>query len=76
VQDIIDPNALYSGIFGRVGVDAYPYLSSGKRGIAFGLTNVQKLADGEPLGNSISAEDDFGAPVPDIKYHPLTGLPM
>jgi len=88
VQDIMDPNALYSGIYGRVGVDAYPYNVSGKRGIAFGLTNVQKLADGEPLGSVTTAEDDFGDAVPASTsfaqpFHapaggginPLTGLP-
>lgn len=76
VQDIIDPNAVYSGIWGRVGVDAYPYNSNGKRGIAFGLTNVQKLADGDPLGSVTTAEDDFGAPVTPVSIDPLTGLPM
>ena len=73
VQDIIDPNEIYSGIYGRVGVDAYPYNVSGKRGIAFGLTNVQKLTDGEPLGSVITAEDDFGEPV---SINPMTGLPL
>ena len=64
IQDIIDPNEIYSGIYGRVGVDAYPYNASGKRGIAFGLTNVQKLSDGEPLGSVTTAEDDFGDSLP------------
>ena len=76
VQDIIDPNEIYSGIYGRVGVDAYPYNVSGKRGIAFGLTNVQKLTDGEPLGSVITAEDDFGEPVTPVSINPLTGLPL
>lgn len=76
IQDILDPNELYSGIYGRVGVDAYPYNVSGKRGIAFGLTNVQKLQDGEPLGSVTTAEDDFGEPVDMPAINPLTGLPM
>lgn len=76
VQDIIDPNEIYSGIYGRVGVDAYPYNVSGKRGIAFGLTNVQKLTDGEPLGSVITAEDDFGEPVTPVSINPMTGLPL
>ncbi len=74
VQDIIDPSEIYSGIYGRVGVDAYPYNHKVKRGIAFGLTNVQKLADGEPLGSVTTAEDDFGAPASTI--NPVTGLPF
>ncbi len=76
LQDILDPNEIYSGIWGRVGVDAYPYNVSGKRGIAFGLTNVQKLADGDPLGSSTTAEDDFGAPVEVGAINPMTGLPL
>ena len=76
VQDILDPNEIYSGIYGRVGVDAYPYNASGKRGIAFGLTNVQKLQDGEPLGSVTTAEDDFGAPVNNANINPMTGLPF
>lgn len=75
IQDILDPSELYSGIYGRVGVDAYPYNVSGKRGIAFGLTNVQKLMDGEPLGSVTTAEDDFGEPV-SAAVNPLTGLPL
>lgn len=73
LQDILDPNEIYSGIYGRVGVDAYPYNASGKRGVAFGLTNVQKTLDGDPLGSVTTAEDDFGTPA---AVNPLTGLPL
>lgn len=76
VQDILDSNEIYSGIYGRVGVDAYPYSVSGKRGIAFGLTNVQKLQDGEPLGSVTTAEDDFGEPAAAPAINPVTGAPM
>lgn len=76
VQDILDPAEIYSGMYGRVGVDAYPYNHKVKRGIAFGLTNVQKLADGEPLANITTAEDDFGTPVDNAGVNPLTGLPF
>lgn len=76
VQDIMDPSEIYSGIYGRVGMDAYPYLRNGKKGVAFGLTNVQKIADGEPLGSIVTAEDDFGTPIPDAGINPMTGLPF
>ena len=58
---IMDKTEIYSGMYGRVAVDFYPYFAANKRGIGCGLVNVQKLADGEPLGSSRSrAEDDFG----------------
>ena len=76
VQDIIDPSEIYSGIYGRVGVDAYPYNRNGKRGIALGLTNVQKTEEGEPLGSVTSAEDDFGSPISVGSINPITGMPL
>ncbi len=60
-QDIIDPSEIYSGIWGRVAVDFYPYNFAGKQGVGCALCNVQKLADDEPLGGSRpTAEEDFG----------------
>ena len=58
---IIDASEIYSGIWGRVSVDFYAYSVPQRSGIGCGLCNVQKLADGEPLGAARpSAEDDFG----------------
>ena len=56
---ILDTNELYSGIIGRASVTFYAYNSSGNRGIACGLNNIQKLADGTPLGGHSRPEDDF-----------------
>ncbi|HML46733.1 MAG TPA: DUF2815 family protein [Clostridia bacterium] len=72
VQDIMDSREIYSGIFGRVGVDFFPYNQAGKKGIGCGLTNVQKLADGDPLGNRTTAEEDFGAPAYGQYQQPAT----
>ena len=59
-NEILDPEEVYSGCWGRVSVNFYPYDSHGNRGIAVGLNNVQKLSDGERLGTAAaSAEDDF-----------------
>lgn len=58
---ILDASELYSGCFGRVSVNFYPF-NKKSMGIACGLNNVQKLKEGEPLGGRTSAEDDFGAP--------------
>ncbi|MED1696792.1 DUF2815 family protein, partial [Brevibacillus agri] len=56
---------VYSGMYGRVNINFFPYNNSGNRGIGAGLGPVQKLRDGEPLGGRVSAEQAFGgAPVP------------
>jgi hypothetical protein len=52
---------VYSGCYARVSLRFYAYNSNGSKGVAAGLGNIQKLADGEPLGGKRSAEADFGA---------------
>lgn len=58
---ILDSTEVYSGCYGRVSLSFYPFNTNGNRGIACGLQNLQKLADGEPLGGRSRAEDDFEA---------------
>lgn len=56
---IIDPMEIYSGMYARVGLDFYVY-SNRKVGVGCGLGNIQKVADGDPLGGSrVSVDDDF-----------------
>ena len=50
---------MYSGCYVYASVNFYAYNTSGNKGIAAGLNNVLKVADGEPLGGRISAEADF-----------------
>ncbi len=59
LNPIMDQEELYSGCYGRASVTFYPFDTSGNRGIACGLNNLQKLKDGEPLGGRIAAEVDF-----------------
>lgn len=61
VQPILDKNEVYSGCYARVSITLYAFNSNGNRGIACGLGNIQKVADGEPLGGRSRAEDDFTA---------------
>jgi len=61
VQPILDSTEVYSGCYGRASITFYPFNTNGNRGIACGLQNLQKLADGEPLGGRSRAEDDFEA---------------
>ena len=56
---ILDSSELYSGIVGRASITFYAFNSSGNKGIACGLNNIQKLSDGTPLGGHSRAEDDF-----------------
>ena len=59
VQPILDRSEVYSGCYARVSINFYAFNSSGNRGIACGLNNLQKISDGEPLGGKSRAEDDF-----------------
>ena len=58
-QPILDRSEVYSGVYGRASISFYAFNSSGNKGIACSLNNLQKIADGEPLGGHASAEADF-----------------
>ena len=55
---ILDRNEMYSGVKGRASINIYAYNVNGNRGIACGLTNLQKSADGTSLGDKSRAADD------------------
>lgn len=61
LNPVMDKSEVYSGCYGRVSINFYPFNQDGNKGIAAGLNNVQKLADGEPLSGRTRAEDDFTA---------------
>ena len=61
VQPILDRAEVYSGCYARVSINFYAYNTNGNKGIACGLGNIQKIADGEPLGGRTSAKDDFSS---------------
>ena len=58
-QTIEDPDELYSGCYAYVSINFYPYDFNGTRGVAAGLNNIMKVAEGERLGGVTSAETDF-----------------
>ena len=61
LNEILDPDEVYSGCWGRASINFFPYDSNGNKGIGAGLNNIQKVKDGEHLGAArASAEDDFG----------------
>lgn len=62
VQPILEAGEIYSGMYARVSINFYAYNTAGNRGVAAGLNNVQKVADGAPLGSAAArAEDEFSA---------------
>ena len=88
LNPIINQSEVYSGCYGRVNVNFYPYSFSGKKGIGCGLGPVQKTRDGEVLGGSApTASQAFGAPAqpqqtagyyqpPQGAVDPITGQPL
>jgi hypothetical protein len=60
-RELIDPDAVVSGDYVRLSVNAYAYDAVGNKGVAFGLNNVLLVAKGEPLGAPrMTAADEFG----------------
>lgn len=57
----IDPDEIRAGDYVRVGVSPYSYSSANGDGISLGLTNVQKIRDGEPFGGGLDADAEFEA---------------
>lgn len=66
LQDIIDASQTYSGAWYRAQIRAFPYENKGNKGVSFGLQNVQKLRDDEPLSGANQpakkAFEAFGTP--------------
>ncbi len=59
VQPIINAGDIYAGCWCVATVNAYTYNQDGNVGVAFGLMNIQKVADAPPFGNRSKPEDDF-----------------
>ncbi len=64
-QAILDKTEIYAGCYARASVTAFAWEAAGKKGISFGLQNVQKLADGEPFSGRSDPLEDFEAIVPE-----------
>jgi len=65
VEPILQRSEIYSGVYARVSINFYAFNSNGNKGIACGLSNIQKVRDGEPLGSRTNAVDDFVTDVDD-----------
>jgi hypothetical protein len=60
MNPIIEPNEFYGGCYARATVTVFDY-DNVKKGVSFGLRNIQKVKDGEPFGGASKPEDDFAA---------------
>lgn len=64
VQPIIDESQFYAGCHAIAEVNAFVYDQAGNVGVAFGVNNIQKVRDGEPLGGRPRPEDVFKPATP------------
>jgi hypothetical protein len=61
---ITDPVEFYSGCYGNISINFFPYNTLGN-GVSAGLQNIQKTADGESLGGgNVAPTSDFGGTDP------------
>lgn len=61
LNEILDPDEVYSGCWGRASINFFPFNTNGNKGVGVGLDNIQKLKDDDRLGAArASAESDFG----------------
>ena len=59
VMPIMDQSEFYSGCYAIATLNAFAYSQAGNMGVSFGLNNLQKIKDGEPLAGTSRPEDDF-----------------
>lgn len=64
---------IYSGCYGKVLFNLYPYNAKKTTGIAVGLDSVLKTRDGENLGTRVNAMDYFGEDIDNAADNLLGG---
>lgn len=64
-QAILDAEEFYAGCYARASITAFTWENMGRRGVSFGLQNLQKLADGEPFSGRGDPLQDFDPIVPE-----------
>ena len=60
ISEPLEESEFYSGCYGAITINMFPYSNNGNVGVGIGLNNLVKTQDGEPLGGGRSAEADFG----------------
>lgn len=56
-NEVVDRKEVYSGAWGNVAVNFYPYNSNGNKGVGCGLNVIRKLEDDDNLGGGISVSE-------------------
>ena len=59
IVEALDSEDFYSGCYGAISINMFPYAASGNSGVGVGLNNVIKLRDGEKLSGGRTADADF-----------------
>lgn len=59
LRDVIDTLEFVSGDYCRASLNFFAYDTSGNKGVAAGLNNIQVLEKGDPLSSRARAADDF-----------------
>lgn len=60
-KPLVDEEDVYAGCWALVTVRPFSFDAKVKKGVSFGLQNVQKIADDEPFAGGASAEEEFEA---------------
>lgn len=51
---------IYSGVYARVSINAFPFSVQGNKGVSFGINAVQKVRDGEAFsGGKVDVDSEF-----------------
>ena len=58
---ITDASEFYGGCYAHATLHAFAWEHTGRKGVSFGLENLQKLADGPAFGGRSAPEEDFDA---------------
>lgn len=59
ISEALDNDDFYSGCWGAVTLNFFPFDAKGNKGVGAGLNNVIKTRDDEKLAGGASAESDF-----------------
>lgn len=59
LQPILEASEFYAGCYARAHVNISPYDNKFGKGFSFYLNHIQKVRDGDPLGNRVRVEDAF-----------------
>ena len=58
--EVTNEEDIYSGCYGFVSINFFPFSNAGNKGVGAGLNNVLKTREGDYLGGRSSAQTDFG----------------